>query len=404
MQARLDLGFAVAGPMTVALARHGALLDAAPAGLSLPRTRGNFVDSLVAGYTAWTLNHVDGDLIGYCVAMSGVDEMHLLNITVAPTARRRGHARHLLAELVRLCRRSGATRLWLEVRESNAEARDAYSRLGFAPVGRRKGYYPAPEGRREDAVVMSPRTSATANGVPMRWTQRQRAMLREMGIHLWAPGGWRRRLQRMMPSSRRPRRVAPRQAQWSRPPCKSRAERGAAAPAVSLRADATSSGAPAPCRRERDDGAPARSRARRLAGRRRTARRQRSATATAARHPPRAIGVALVAPDRERRAVFCALAAGQASAATRAGDQAALQAAIATVAPRCILAFGKAGAAALLGDDAPLGGLRGRVHAHTAGPVVVTFSLAFLLRHPAEKAKAWADLCLAVGSLTASAA
>ena len=112
----------------------------------------------------------------------------------------------------------------------------------------------------------------------------------------------------------------------------------------------------------------------------------------------RAIGVALVAPDRERRAVFCALAAGQASAATRAGDQAALQAAIATVAPRCILAFGKAGAAALLGDDAPLGGLRGRVHAHAGGPVVVTFSLVFLLRHPAEKAKAWADLCLAVAS------
>ena len=118
----------------------------------------------------------------------------------------------------------------------------------------------------------------------------------------------------------------------------------------------------------------------------------------------RAISVALVAPDRERRAVFCALAAGQPTAATRAGEQAALQAAIATVAPRSILAFGKAGAAALLGDDAPLGGLRGRVHMHAGVPVVVTFSLAFLLRHPAEKAKAWADLCLAVGSLAASAA
>jgi len=118
----------------------------------------------------------------------------------------------------------------------------------------------------------------------------------------------------------------------------------------------------------------------------------------------RAIGVALVAPDRERRAVFCALAAGPAGAATRASDQAALQAAIATVAPRCILAFGRAGAAALLGDDAPLGGLRGRVHTHAGVPVVVTFSLAFLLRHPAEKAKAWADLCLAVGSLVAASA
>ena len=120
-----------------------------------PWTRGNFVDSLVAGYTAWTLNHVDGDLIGYCVAMAGVEEMHLLNITIAPSARRRGHARRLLAELVQLCRLRQAGRLWLEVRESNHDARETYRRLGFAPVGRRKDYYPAPAGRREDAIVMS---------------------------------------------------------------------------------------------------------------------------------------------------------------------------------------------------------------------------------------------------------
>jgi len=41
------------------------------------------------------------------------------------------------------------------VRESNDDAREVYRRLGFAAVGRRKGYYPAPAGRREDAIVMS---------------------------------------------------------------------------------------------------------------------------------------------------------------------------------------------------------------------------------------------------------
>jgi ribosomal-protein-alanine N-acetyltransferase len=87
--------------------------------------------------------------------MTGVGEMHLLNITVAPAARRCGHARRMLVDLVRLCRLRQASRLWLEVRESNADAREVYRRLGFAQVGRRKGYYPAPEGQREDAVVMS---------------------------------------------------------------------------------------------------------------------------------------------------------------------------------------------------------------------------------------------------------
>jgi ribosomal-protein-alanine N-acetyltransferase len=153
MSALIDHRAAALRPLTIG-ALDGVLALEAEV-YAFPWSRGNFVDSLVAGYAAWTLNHVDGDLIGYCIAMAGVDEMHLLNITIAPAARRRGHARRLLAELVQLCRLRQAGRLWLEVRESNGDAREAYRRLGFAPVGRRKGYYPAPEGRREDAIVMS---------------------------------------------------------------------------------------------------------------------------------------------------------------------------------------------------------------------------------------------------------
>ena len=120
-----------------------------------PWTRGNFVDALSAGYPAWTLNGAGGELIAYCVASRGVEEMHLLNITVAPSARRRGHARRLIDELLRLCRGESAQRLWLEVRTGNRDARAMYRHLGFVEIGRRKGYYPAPADRREDAVVMS---------------------------------------------------------------------------------------------------------------------------------------------------------------------------------------------------------------------------------------------------------
>ena len=223
----------------------------------------------------------------------------------------------------------------------------------------------------------------------MRWTERQRAMLREMGIDLWAP-------EDALPRAT----IAAAAGVAFAPAVRARIEAGVVdAPSIPTRAAAS----PSP--------------------------RVAEPSSTAARLPGlapadwlvvaepldaadpqqqqlldnmlRAIGVALIAPDRERRAVFCPFAAGTAA---RASDQAALRAALETVAPRCILALGRTGAATLLGDDAPLGGLRGRVHGHAGVPVVVTFSLAFLLRHPAEKAKAWADLCLAVGSWATAAA
>lgn len=122
---------------------------------SFPWTRGNFVDSLVAGHLAEVLRAADGTLVGYWLAMPGVDEMHLLNLAVAPEHQHLGHARRMLDALVERCRALGALALWLEVRESNARAQALYRRYGFVVVGRRRGYYPAAQGRREDAVVMS---------------------------------------------------------------------------------------------------------------------------------------------------------------------------------------------------------------------------------------------------------
>ena len=130
---------------------------------TFPWTRGNFIDSLAAGYLMRVLQAADGEVLGYFVAMPGFEEMHLLNITVAAAHEGRGHARAMLASLYELCEPYGASALWLEVRESNARARALYLREGFDEAGRRRDYYPAPQGRREDAVLMT-RLLASGDG------------------------------------------------------------------------------------------------------------------------------------------------------------------------------------------------------------------------------------------------
>jgi len=130
-----------------------------------PWTRGNFIDSLAAGYLADCLLDADGALMGYRIAMPGVEEMHLLNITVAPGFQGLGLARLMLVDLVRVCRARGAATLWLEVRPSNVRARGIYERFGFRQVGLRKGYYPASGGQREDALVMSLDVAARLDGL-----------------------------------------------------------------------------------------------------------------------------------------------------------------------------------------------------------------------------------------------
>ena len=107
-----------------------------------------------AGYQAQVL--VAGErLLGYFVAMKGVDEVHLLNITVAPDLQGQGWGRLMLDALGTWSRGQGAQWLWLEVRASNERAQRLYERYGYRRVGLRKAYYPAAHGRREDAIVMS---------------------------------------------------------------------------------------------------------------------------------------------------------------------------------------------------------------------------------------------------------
>lgn len=149
-------------PMT--LAHIDDVLRIEQGSYAFPWTRGNFVDSLVGGHWARVLQDDAGSTVAYVVAMPGVDEMHLLNLTVASAWRRRGLGARLADELVAEARRRAARTIWLEVRPSNSEALQLYQRLGFEPRGQRRGYYPAAHGHREDAVVMALETSTMQGG------------------------------------------------------------------------------------------------------------------------------------------------------------------------------------------------------------------------------------------------
>lgn len=117
-----------------------------------PWSRGNFVDSLLAGYACW-VGRIAGRIVGYVVVMPVVDESHLLNISVDAAWQGRGLGARLLRHAMRVGRRGGAERLLLEVRPSNTAALRLYEHFGFVRIGVRRNYYPAAEGR-EDAYVL----------------------------------------------------------------------------------------------------------------------------------------------------------------------------------------------------------------------------------------------------------
>ncbi|HEV3240501.1 MAG TPA: ribosomal protein S18-alanine N-acetyltransferase [Casimicrobiaceae bacterium] len=126
-----------------------------------PWTAGNFRDALAAGY-GMAVGVAGGAVVAYGVLLFAPGEVQLLNLTVAPVARRQGIGRALLQRFLDDARARGAEQCFLEVRVTNEAAIALYMQEGFAAVARRTGYYPAAEaGLREDALVMR-RALATA--------------------------------------------------------------------------------------------------------------------------------------------------------------------------------------------------------------------------------------------------
>lgn len=116
-----------------------------------PWSRSDFAELLAAplvqGWSIWERT----SLVGYIVIRTVEDEAEVLNLAVAPDARRRGMAGRLLGQAIEALRLDGVHSVYLEVRRSNSAAQALYRGRGFSLVGVRQGYYRKPE---EDALVL----------------------------------------------------------------------------------------------------------------------------------------------------------------------------------------------------------------------------------------------------------
>lgn len=99
----------------------------------------------------WLVWVEDGEVLGYVGSQTVMGETDMMNVAVAPAARRRGIAWKLIEALVQQLQEQGSHCLSLEVRASNAPAIALYARLGFQEVGRRPNYYRHPK---EDGLIL----------------------------------------------------------------------------------------------------------------------------------------------------------------------------------------------------------------------------------------------------------
>ena len=122
------------------------------ASYTFPWSAAIFRDCLRVGYVCRVLV-VAGRIAGYGVMSMGAGELHVLNLCIAASERRRGLGRRMLDHLLERGVAAGMGDAFLEVRPSNAAALRLYRDLGFQQIGTRRGYYQAVDGR-EDACVL----------------------------------------------------------------------------------------------------------------------------------------------------------------------------------------------------------------------------------------------------------
>lgn len=136
------------------LADLGAVLEIERASFSSPWTeamlRAEIEGNQFARFVLARRNP-EREIVGYVCYWIVFDELRILNVAVAPAARRQGLARRLVEHALAEGRGQGVSRVLLEVRASNEPALCLYRRLGFARTALRRNYYRDPN---EDAILM----------------------------------------------------------------------------------------------------------------------------------------------------------------------------------------------------------------------------------------------------------
>jgi ribosomal-protein-alanine N-acetyltransferase len=121
---------------------------------SHPWSKNSFIDALANYYDAWVLRLESGELVGYFVQMTVLDESHLLTIAVKTSMQRKGVGAYLLQQLIDQSSQKQMRVVLLEVRMSNLAAIKLYESHGFTQIGRRKNYYQVTPQTREDALIL----------------------------------------------------------------------------------------------------------------------------------------------------------------------------------------------------------------------------------------------------------
>ena len=124
-----------------------------------PWSEKNFLDCLEHQYWNYILfqESSPSQIVGHCIVMPGVEELHLLNISIHPDYRRQMIASRALSAIEEIGNTHHYFKMLLEVRRSNESAIKMYEKLGYVLIGARKDYYPMGKDNtflREDAFVM----------------------------------------------------------------------------------------------------------------------------------------------------------------------------------------------------------------------------------------------------------